>query len=103
MCFPSDSTSYYYNLTIFTFNLFLINLGFQANILKQNLSLNSQIAIDQQTEIVNELFEKVSEAQKQTKKGIKAQKVSIAQYFKIILVIRFAIIICKNIWFVGKF
>lgn len=48
----------------------------QAILLKQNLIVLSQFVIDQQSEVINELCDKIKEAQKQTKKGIKAQKVS---------------------------
>lgn len=37
----------------------------------------NSLVIDQQTEVINELCEKISKAQKQAKKGIKAQKVSL--------------------------
>lgn len=53
----------------------------QAILLKQNLIVLSQFVIDQQSEVINELCDKIKEAQKQTKKGIKAQKVSSEYYF----------------------
>ena len=53
---------------------------FQAIILKQSLTSVNVASIDH---AINELTDKILEAQKQSKKGIKAQKVSDIQYLNL--------------------
>lgn len=59
----------------YNYKVVILFIIFQAILLKQSLVLMNSLVIDQQTEVINELCEKILKAQKQAKKGIKAQKV----------------------------